>query len=290
MLHERREKPPRRARRAAGHGPRPLDEPQAVLQLGDAQLQLVQLVARDEAEPRGQVLQALPRPLAEPCRVAPPAGQRVLEQLPGVVAAHAATLAQLSGELVEPLRRQGDRADRGQREPFEQIPSGLGHGDANCAAAGGARASTAPSRPRRRRPRAGATTARARARTAPRVLGTLEAELLGRFGRNAADALRDDVLVRSPPEVGVALHQHGQERRRDEERRDGAEADADEEREREVLQRVAAEEQEAPDRQQRDERRRQLSAGPSPTARRSRSSRTSPAASAACSRAPGRRR
>ena len=54
----------------------------------------------------------------------------------------------------------------------------------------------------------------------------------------------------------------------------GADAMPDHQREGEVLQRRAAEDEQRGDRQQRDERRRRANGGSSPTARRSRSSRT----------------
>src|SRR5437867_2840402 len=59
----------------------PLDEPQPVLELGDAQLELLVLGSRDEAELAEHALERLPRPLAEPRRVAAPAQHRVLDHL-----------------------------------------------------------------------------------------------------------------------------------------------------------------------------------------------------------------
>ena len=55
-----------------------------------------------------------------------------------------------------------------------------------------------------------------------------EPELLRLRDRHAADALDDRLASVAALELGRALHQHGQERRGDEERRDRAEADADE--------------------------------------------------------------
>src|SRR4051794_26695511 len=68
------------------NGPWPFEQPQAVLELGEAELELLELVAGDEAELPGEGGDALPRPLAEPGRVAAPACERVLEQLPRLVA------------------------------------------------------------------------------------------------------------------------------------------------------------------------------------------------------------
>src|SRR5829696_335063 len=64
-------------------------------------------------------------------------------------------------------------------------------------------------------------------------------------------------LVLAAGVLGLPLLQPGRQRRRDEDRGVGAGADADEQREREVLERLAAEEVERADRQQRDERRRE---------------------------------
>src|ERR671910_810976 len=62
-------------------------------------------------------------------------------------------------------------------------------------------------------------------------------------------------LVLAAGVLGLPLLQHGRQRRRDEDRGVGAGPDADEQREREVLERLAAEEVERADRQERDERR-----------------------------------
>src|SRR5712691_6896133 len=80
-----------------------LDQPEPVFELGDAQFQLVELRARGEAEPDEEVVETLPRTLAEPRGIAPPPGQRVVEEPAGVVPAHPAPLAQLAGELVEAI-------------------------------------------------------------------------------------------------------------------------------------------------------------------------------------------
>jgi hypothetical protein len=58
-------------------------------------------------------------------------------------------------------------------------------------------------------------------------------------------------------ELGLPLLEDGEEGRRDEDRGEGARADADQQREGELLQRVAAEEDERRDRQERDEARRE---------------------------------
>src|SRR4051812_39998378 len=96
-------------------GARAFDEPQAVLELRGAELELVHLVARDEAELPGDTGEALPRPLADASRVAAPARDRVFEQLPCLVPAHPAPLGEVAGELVDPLGSQRDRTDRGER-------------------------------------------------------------------------------------------------------------------------------------------------------------------------------
>ena len=100
---------------------RVLDEPQPVLELGDAELELLELVARDEAELREQSCRL--SPARSPSRVASPR-QRVSESSSSWRASsrlHPAPLGELAGELVDALGRQRDGADRGQREPLEQL-------------------------------------------------------------------------------------------------------------------------------------------------------------------------
>src|SRR5439155_10572309 len=92
-----------------------------MLELGDAELDLVQLLPRYQPELPEEAGEALARALAQPARVPAPAGDRVLEHLAGLVAADAPPLAQVAGELVQPLGGQRDRADCGQRQPLERV-------------------------------------------------------------------------------------------------------------------------------------------------------------------------
>ena len=115
-------------RRRRRHRARRLDQAQAVLQLGDPKLELLELLARDEAELPQHAGDALARPFADPAGVAAPARHRVLEQLPSLVAADAALLAQIAGELVQPLGRERDRTDGGQREPTRETSAGSAMG------------------------------------------------------------------------------------------------------------------------------------------------------------------
>src|SRR6188508_241150 len=84
VLHATLEKPADHTRDLRG-GRRRLDfartlqQPQPVLQLRDAELELFHLVAGDEAELPGEPGEAVSRPLAEPGGVAAPARDRLLE-------------------------------------------------------------------------------------------------------------------------------------------------------------------------------------------------------------------
>jgi hypothetical protein len=95
---------------------------------------------------------------------------------------------------------------------------------------------------RRRRSRSGRRLGRGRRSRDEHLLG-----LLLRLGDGPGRPAQDDVLLGSRPalELVAPFHQDGEERRRDEERRDRAQADADEESEGEVLQRRPAEEQQS---------------------------------------------
>jgi hypothetical protein len=63
----------------------PLEEPQPVLELRDAKLELVPFVSRHEAELARDVLHPPLRPFSEPDRVAPPAPRHIVEDRPHLV-------------------------------------------------------------------------------------------------------------------------------------------------------------------------------------------------------------
>src|SRR5919198_1199688 len=91
-----------------------------MLELRDAQLQLVPVRARDEAEVVRELLELAPRALPDAHGVAAPARAEIVEQ---------------RAELVEPRPEQ-------RHEPVERIlrAISLGHADAPSGAAGAARA------------------------------------------------------------------------------------------------------------------------------------------------------
>src|SRR5919204_4773623 len=101
-----------------------LEQPQTMLELCDAKLQLLELLARDEAEVAEELVQACARPLAEPDRLAPPARRELLRELARLLAAAEGAFRQLP----------------------ERVVTALGHGGARGAAAAAAPAS--PARPR----------------------------------------------------------------------------------------------------------------------------------------------
>src|SRR5919201_544387 len=90
----------------------PLEEPESVLELRDAKLELLVLLTHDEAELTQRAMEARARLLADPDRVAAPARGEVADEGPRLVAAHAAALRELVGEGVRLLGGQRDRADR----------------------------------------------------------------------------------------------------------------------------------------------------------------------------------
>src|SRR5262245_2064840 len=82
----------------------------------------------------------------------------------------------------------------------------------------------------------------------------------GRPGLEGIVHLLDQAGVLAALVLGLALLDDREERRRDEDRRVRTGGDADEDREREVLERLAAEDEEREDREQRDDRRRDRAA------------------------------
>src|SRR5207248_3278547 len=107
------------------------EQPQAMLELRDAKLELVPVVAGDEAQLAEEIAQPLPRSFPHAHGVASPAARELVEQ---------------RAQLVEARTEQ-------RPEAIERIAFGVGtvtglvHEASICGAGGGARAS----RPRRRR-------------------------------------------------------------------------------------------------------------------------------------------
>src|SRR5947199_10796284 len=101
-----------------------------MLELRDAELQLVPIVARHEAQLAEEVAQPLARSLTDAHRVAAPAARELVEQ---------------RTELVEPRTENGteavERIAFRVRRALGTAVTGLVHGASTCAADGGAPAS-----------------------------------------------------------------------------------------------------------------------------------------------------
>ena len=98
-----------------------LDQAEAMLDLGEAQLELVELLAAHEPELGEEALQTLARPLGEARSVAAPADHSLLDQLTSLVATQAASLGKVARELVDALGGQRHGTDRGQAKPLGDL-------------------------------------------------------------------------------------------------------------------------------------------------------------------------
>src|SRR5436305_582872 len=76
-----------------------LGQAEAVLELGDAELELLVGLARDQSELVEDRLQARARALGEAGRIAAPAGHRLLDRLPGLVPAQLAAAGEIARQL-----------------------------------------------------------------------------------------------------------------------------------------------------------------------------------------------
>src|ERR671910_757457 len=131
---------------------RVLQQPQAMLELRDAELELLHVVLRHQAELAEEPVERRPRLLAEASRISAPARGHLLDERPRLVAARHSTVGELVGERVRALRRQCGGADRGESDALEELPGRavaiwLGHEDELGGADVGARASTRRSQP-----------------------------------------------------------------------------------------------------------------------------------------------
>jgi hypothetical protein len=90
-----------------------------MLELGEPQLQLLELVTPDEPELSENALETQAGPLGEARRLAAPAHDGLLDQLADVVPPHAASLGELTRELVNALCGQRDGPDRGQAQSLD---------------------------------------------------------------------------------------------------------------------------------------------------------------------------
>src|SRR5436190_8168685 len=128
-----------------------LEQAQAVLELGDAELELLDLRARDEPELAEEPAEAVTGPLAQPHRLVAPTADQLLDDRASFLAPHPTARGQLLDERVRPLSGQRNGADAREDKLLRELPggiSGLGHGVLRVGAGGGVPASPAR-RPRR---------------------------------------------------------------------------------------------------------------------------------------------
>jgi hypothetical protein len=87
-----------------------------VLDLGNAKLEIVPLVARDEAELLQRAAEGRTGTLAHAHRISAPAVRRLVDPGARVFLAHPAALRERLGQLVGSLGRQRDRAELDELE------------------------------------------------------------------------------------------------------------------------------------------------------------------------------
>ena len=92
-----------------------------MLELGDAQLELVPFVARDESELAQHTVQRGAGTLAGTHGVAAPAGRRLLDPRVHLVAAQTAPSGKRVGQLIRAFRRERNRTDERQQQPFQRV-------------------------------------------------------------------------------------------------------------------------------------------------------------------------
>ena len=97
------------------------DEAQTVLHLGEAELELLELVARHQPELGEDALKALAGARREPRGVAAPAADRLLDQLANLVTLHSATFGELACELIDALSRERDSPHGNEAEPLGEL-------------------------------------------------------------------------------------------------------------------------------------------------------------------------
>src|SRR5262245_24758351 len=129
-----------------------LHETQPVLELGDAELELVPLLARHEAELAQHAVQRRAGLLPDADRVAAPARRRLVDPAAHLVSAHTAARRKRVRQLVRPLRRQRDRADEREGNPLNGLVHAGGHAAAACVARASPALRPTSRRRRRRRP------------------------------------------------------------------------------------------------------------------------------------------
>ena len=95
-----------------------------MLLLGEAELDLLPLAPRDEAELAQDAGEVHARPLARSASVPAPARERLLDRLPRLVARQLTALGELVGELLHAVARERDRPDAGKEELLDEIAHG----------------------------------------------------------------------------------------------------------------------------------------------------------------------
>jgi hypothetical protein len=93
-----------------------------VLELGDAERQIVVLLALHDAEPPERLVERLGAARPHPLDVAAPAGQRVADGVAHLVALDAHPSREIVGELVRRLGSERCPADPGEQELPERAP------------------------------------------------------------------------------------------------------------------------------------------------------------------------
>src|SRR5688500_1941566 len=127
-----------------------------MLELGDAELQLLPLVAGDEPELAEEPGEALARPFRQANAVTAPAAEKLLDRTARFVALETAALRVLVREPVCVIRRQRDGAETGEQDLLEEPAAvragrvtGLVHAASSAVAGDAARVSrhAPPGRP-----------------------------------------------------------------------------------------------------------------------------------------------
>src|SRR4051794_27597794 len=123
-----------------------LEKPQPVLELGDAELQLFDLAARDEPELAVDAGEAAAGAFPQPHRLVAPAAHKLLDDRASLLAPKASSRGELLRERVGPLGGQRHGADAREDELLRELAdgiSGLGHEVLHYGAGGDAPASPA---------------------------------------------------------------------------------------------------------------------------------------------------
>src|SRR6266511_3163747 len=141
----------RRRRRQQRRLLAPFEKLQPVLELRDAELELLELGAQDEPELAQHAVHPGAGPLRRARRVAAPPAREVVDRAPRLVTAHAAALGERLRELLDAFGGQRHRAERGEEElldPVAVVVTWRGPGGVSACADVAARASRRPCPPR----------------------------------------------------------------------------------------------------------------------------------------------